>query len=167
MKRKGLILTLLISILVPLFVGCGPSKEEKILYGKWEGMTTERDQDGDEVTYRVVMDFKKDLMKMTIALGESGIGEYGEMTVSGDWMASEDEITFFADEDSARITFTPQAKNAADLLGISLSDFEDLLTANLKSEFGISEDIKMYSLSDNSVTIDFDGSRLTLYRKSN
>lgn len=164
-KRNNILLVIIISILIPLFVSCGPSKEEKILMGKWEGMMVETDEDGDEMTFRIVMSFKKDLMNITVAVGYSEVGEIAEITESGDWFADEDEITIIPDEDAVEIRFTPLIKVGAQMLGMSLDELEYLLTSTLKHELGIWEDITIYSLSEEAVTIDFEGSKVTLHKK--
>lgn len=164
-KRINIIILLLISALTPLFVGCGPSNEEKILMGKWEGTMMETDEDGEEMIYRIAMTFKTEVMSIKVTCIEPEMGEVSEMTVSGEWMADKEEITIFADKESAEIKFTPQVKSAAMKLGVSLSDFEDLFTSMMKEQFGVWDDIKIYSISEESVAINFDGSKITLHRK--
>lgn len=142
------------------------SKEEKMLEGEWQGEVTEIDDDGDEITYRVGMRFNKgkDLMQLSVAYSMPEIGEYARMFVSGSWMATDGEITLFADEDTAELKFTPETQVAAAMFGVSLDDFEGMLSDMLKSQFGVWSDIKVYSLSPESMTIDFEGSRLKMYK---
>lgn len=79
-------------------------------------------------------------------------------------MAVDDEITLFGDEDSLKVEFSPQTEIAAEMLGLSSEDFEEMLSDMLRSQVGMWEDIKVYSLSSRSMTIDFDGSRLKMHK---
>lgn len=159
------IVLIFIAVLALTMASC-TTKEEKLLEGVWQGEVTEVDDDGDEITYRVGMSFdkEKDLMELSVAYSVPQVGEYARMYVSGNWMATEGEITLFADEDSFELKFNPQTQVAASMFGVSLDDFEEMLSDMMKSQFGDWSDIEVYSLKPESMTIDFDGSRLKLHK---
>lgn len=153
------------ALLTLAIVSC-TTEEEKMLEGEWQGEVSETDDDGDETIYRVGMSFNKedDIMKLTVVYRDPDLGEYARMSVSGQWMAVDDEITLFGDEDSLKVEFSPQTEIAAEMLGLSSEDFEEMLSDMLRSQVGMWEDIKVYSLSSRSMTIDFDGSRLKMHK---
>lgn len=165
--RLHLFLMLLICMSAAIS-SCGPNKQELILEGRWEGKLTETDEDGDEMTYRIVMDFnyENDVLRLTFGYGVPTLGELAEMSVTGNWMASEDEITLFADKESITMRFNAQTHLAASMIGVSLDDFEDYCTTMFCSQLDVWNDIKVYSISEESLTIDFDGSRLKLHKIS-
>lgn len=136
------------ALLTLAIVSC-TTEEEKMLEGEWQGEVREKDDDGDETIYRVGMSFNNedDIMKLTVVYRDPDLGEYARMSVSGQWMAVDDEITLFGDEDSLKVEFSPQTEIAAEMLGLSSEDFEEMLSDMLRSQVGMWEDIKVYSLS--------------------
>lgn len=116
--------------------------------------------------YRLRLNFDRenDLMKMDLRMGFADGDELVKMTVEGDYMADDESITFFADEESLRYKFSSAVNTYAAMAGLDTSDFEEMLEASLGESLGIT-DIPIYSLSDEKLVIDFEGSKLTLYKQ--
>lgn len=149
-----------------MFSACGPSKEEKLLEGTWVGQQTEIDEDGDEVTYRYTLnfDYDKSQAEVIMDLIYPGIGKIARIEMQGDWMADEDEISYFFDDDKTSITFTGEAKSMAALMGVSLSEFEDLLESEVVEETELISTAEILSIDESTLKLDLDGP-ITLHRQ--
>lgn len=154
-------------IMTLVAVSCGPSNEEKLLEGTWKGVVTEVDEDGDEISYKVTMKFnrERDECVFRIDYGYEGVGYIAYMRIEGDWLADDEEITFFFDEDTAKVEFYDAAKSLASMAGMSLGAFERMARSELVESIGIMDSMKIYSLSETTLKVDFDGSRLTLEKQ--
>lgn len=149
------------SIAMILFAvcACSDSKTEKMLDGVWVGTQSEVDDDGDAIEYELTLTFdKKDMTaKIQMKVGYPQLGDIATVTMYGDWEADKEEITYYFDEDRTRIDFTDEVKAMSRLSGISVSSYENMLEESLKDEIGLFDTMKIYSLSDTRLKVDFDG----------
>lgn len=165
---KKLLQFSIIFFLITAFVSCGPSKEEQMLNGVWTGQITETDDDGDEINYGLTLqfDYENAAADIILDLSYPGIGTVATVEMHGDWMADEDEITYFLDEDLTSVSFNNNIRILCGLLGVTLHDLEDSLTSMLVGQMGFVESMKIYSLSPSTLRVDFDGA-VTLHKKGN
>lgn len=153
-------------LLLTVFVSCGPSKEEKMLEGTWVGQQNELDEDGDELIYNITLKFnyEKEQADVITDITYPEFGKIATIEMHGDWMADEEEITFFLDDDQTSVSYTENLRRLAEMMGVSLSAYEEMMNSMLVNETGIMESMKIYSLTPTTLTVDFDG-KLTLHKQ--
>lgn len=165
MKTTALKLLTIVMLCIAC-VACGPSEQEKILEGRWIGSATTTDDDGDTMKMKLTFDFNraKDLMKFKMDMSMPGVGDIMTVTMEGDWMADEEEITMFIDESSVSVSYDSGLTALAYSMGVQVFMLEHQLETDLKNEIGIWDDLPIISLDSDRLVIDFDDTKVTLYR---
>ena len=87
------------------------------------------------------------------------------VTMEGDWMADEEEITMFIDESSVSVSYDSGLTALAYSMGVQVFMLEHQLETDLKNEIGIWDDLPIISLDSDRLVIDFDDTKVTLYRQ--
>lgn len=166
MKTTALKLLTIVMLCIAC-VACGPSEQEKILEGRWIGSATTTDDDGDTMKMKLTFDFNraKDLMKFRMDMSMPGVGDIMTVTMEGDWMADEEEITMFIDENSVSVSYDSGLTALAYSMGVQVFMLEHQLEADLKNEIGIWDELPIISLASDKLVIDFDDTKVTLYKQ--
>jgi hypothetical protein len=166
MKTTALKLLTIVMLCIAC-VACGPSEQEKILEGRWIGSATTTDDDGDTMKMRLTFDFNraKDLMKFRMDMSMPGVGDIMTVTMEGDWMADEEEITMFIDENSVCVSYASGLTALAYSMGVQVFMLEHQLETDLKNEIGIWDELPIISLASDKLVIDFDDTKVTLYKQ--
>ncbi len=166
MKTTALKLLTIVMLCIAC-VACGPSEQEKILEGRWIGSATTTDDDGDTMKMRLTFDFNraKDLMKFRMDMSMPGVGDIMTVTMEGDWMADEEEITMFIDENSVSVSYASGLTALAYSMGVQVFMLEHQLETDLKNEIGIWDELPIISLASDKLVIDFDDTKVTLYKQ--
>lgn len=165
MKTTALKLLTIVMLCIAC-VACGPSEQEKILEGRWIGSAT-TDDDGDTMKMKLTFDFNraKDLMKFRMDMSMPGVGDIMTVTMEGDWMADEEEITMFIDENSVSVSYASGLTALAYSMGVQVFMLEHQLETDLKNEIGIWDELPIISLDSDRLVIDFDDTKVTLYKQ--
>lgn len=150
-----------------LVASCGPSEQEKILEGRWIGSATTTDDDGDTMKMKLTFDFNraKDLMKFRMDMSMPGVGDIMTVTMEGDWMADEEEITMFVDENSVSVSFNTGITALAYMMGVQAFSLERELESEMRNVLGLWNDLPIISLDSNRLVVDFDDTKVTLYKQ--
>lgn len=166
MKTTALKLLTIVMLCIAC-VACGPSEQEKILEGRWIGSATTTDDDGDTMKMKLTFDFNraKDLMKFRMDMSMPGVGDIITVTMEGDWMADEEEITMFIDENSVSVSYASGLTALAYSMGVQVFMLEHQLETDLKNEIGIWDELPIISLASDKLVIDFDDTKVTLYKQ--
>lgn len=161
--------TFLFTALIPLFVffGCEPTEQEKMLEGHWLGRVTETDSDGNRIIYKISFEFnrERDYMGYFAIIELSGYGDLVAITYSGDWLADEEEILMFPDEDTLEIEFAEELEYYCRIMGMSWSDFSYVMEAATSKEIEGIMSIPIISLKCNELRTSIEGESLTLYKQ--
>lgn len=166
MKTTALKLLTIVMLCIAC-VACGPSEQEKILEGRWIGSATTTDDDGDTMKMKLTFDFNraKDLMKFRMDMSMPGVGDIMTVTMEGDWLADEEEISMFVDENSVNVSFDTGITALAYMMGIQAFSLERELETEMRNELGLWNDLPIISLDSDRLVIDFDDTKVTLYRQ--
>lgn len=166
MKTTALKLLTIVMLCIAC-VACGPSEQEQILEGRWIGSATTTDDDGDTMKMKLTLDFNraKDLMKFRMNMSMPGVGDIMTVTMEGDWMADEEEITMFIDENSVNVSFDTGITALAYMMGVQAFSLERELETEMRNELGLWNDLPIISLDSNKLVIDFDDTKVTLYKQ--
>ena len=166
MKTTALKLLTIVMLCIAC-VACGPSEQEKILEGRWIGSATTTDDDGDTMKMKLTFDFNraKDLMKFRMDMSMPGVGDIMTVTMEGDWLADEEEISMFVDENSVNVSFDTGITALAYIMGIQAFSLERELETEMRNELGLWNDLPIISLDSDRLVIDFDDTKVTLYRQ--
>lgn len=166
MKTTALKLLTIVMLCIAC-VACGPSEQEKILEGRWIGSATTTDDDGDTMKMKLSLDFNraKDLMKFRMDMSMPGVGDIMTVTMEGDWLADEEEISMFVDENSVNVSFDTGITALAYMMGIQAFSLERELETEMRNELGLWNDLPIISLDSDRLVIDFDDTKVTLYRQ--
>ena len=150
-----------------LVASCGPSEQEKILEGRWIGSATTTDDDGDTMKMKLTFDFNraKDLMKFRMDMSMPGVGDIMTVTMEGDWMADEEEITMFVDENSVSVSFNTGITALAYMMGVQAFSLERELESEMRNVLGLWNDLPIISLDSNRLVVDFNDTKVTLYKQ--
>lgn len=85
--------------------------------------------------------------------------------MEGDWMADEEEITMFIDENSVSVSYDSGLTALAYSMGVQVFMLEHQLETDLKNEIGIWDELPIISLASDKLVIDFDDTKVTLYKQ--
>ena len=85
--------------------------------------------------------------------------------MEGDWLADEEEISMFVDENSVSVSYDSGLTALAYSMGVQVFMLEHQLEADLKNEIGIWDELPIISLASDKLVIDFDDTKVTLYKQ--
>lgn len=159
----------LISALVCIFVywAWEPTEQEKMLEGRWLGRQTETDDDGNRIVYKISFEFNRDrdYMGYQMIIELAGYGELAVMSCSGDWIADEEEILMFPDEDSLTIEYADVVEYSSRAMGIPWSDLKLIIEAAISKDLDNIMSLPIKSLKHNELRVEFDDEMLTMYKQ--
>lgn len=161
--------TFLISAVVCIIglCACEPTEQEKMLEGRWLGRQTETDDDGNRIVYKISFEFNRDrdYMGYQMIIELAGCGELAVMSCSGDWLADEEEILMFPDEDSLTIEYADVVEYSSRAMGLPWSDLKYIIETAISKDLDNIMSIPIKSLNRNELRVEFDDEILRMYKQ--